>query len=50
LREKLYERLGGHVTNLKYRDDNTMELLALNDDNDLNYAITSCPKLLLYAD
>ncbi|CAG8556002.1 3310_t:CDS:2 [Acaulospora colombiana] len=50
LREKIYERLGGHVTNLKYRDDNTMELLALEDDNDLSHAIATCPKLLLYAE
>ncbi|CAG8432802.1 11482_t:CDS:1 [Diversispora eburnea] len=50
LREKLNERLGGHVTNLKYKDDNTNEILSLDDDDHLRHAIANCPKLLIYVE
>ncbi|CAG8439501.1 1330_t:CDS:2 [Ambispora leptoticha] len=50
LREKLYDRLGGHVTNLRYRDERTGESFELEDDADLQAAIANTPKLIIYAE
>ncbi|RIB26013.1 hypothetical protein C2G38_1955584 [Gigaspora rosea] len=49
LREKICDRLGEKVSSLSYRDERTNEINPIDDDDDLNNALDSCPKLLIYA-
>ncbi|KAF0354652.1 phosphatidylinositol-3-phosphate-binding protein bem1 [Gigaspora margarita] len=49
LREKICDRLGEKVSSLSYRDERTNEINPIEDDDDLNNALDSCPKLLIYA-
>ncbi|CAG8695323.1 4712_t:CDS:1, partial [Dentiscutata heterogama] len=49
LREKICDRLGERVSSLSYRDERTNEINPIEDDDDLNNALDSCPKLLIYA-
>ncbi|CAG8530072.1 4570_t:CDS:2 [Ambispora gerdemannii] len=50
LREKLYDRLKGHVTSLHYKDERTGESFELEGDADLQAAIAKTPKLVIYAE
>ncbi|CAH1762609.1 8792_t:CDS:2 [Entrophospora sp. SA101] len=50
LREKLNERLGEHVMTLTYKDDNTGHVQKLDGDDDLNHAIVTCPKLMIFVE
>lgn len=50
LMEKVQSRLGGDVTNLRYRDSVTNDFVGLDSDEDLRFWMDSTDKHVLFAD